>query len=55
MAVTNIQKIKPAEPYRVDNRVTVMVGLKPFSLDINDGPKQNPGSGYRVNPDASGF
>lgn len=39
----------PAQPYRVDNRATLKVPLKPVSANIVDGPTVGMTSGVRVN------
>lgn len=42
-------KAVPAQPYRVDNRVTLGVPLKPVFADIVDGATRGMVSGVRVN------
>lgn len=42
-------KAVPAQPYRVDNRATLNVPLKPVSADIVDGATRGMVSGVRCN------
>jgi len=44
-----ISKAVPAQPYRVDNRATLGIPLKPVSANILDGPTLGAVSGVRVN------
>lgn len=52
---TYVAKPEPAEPYRVDNRVTCGQPITPISADIVDGPTVGAVSGVRVNADVSGY